>query len=378
MSRRFVLILLSVAMMHHAVPATAGTPRQLLKKLGTLIDTLSVRGVDPNYIVSPERPWQLILRGNVSQSDLKMKATGDLFGLSYTLEPRLKTQPSQYVGLWAGYRGYGLGYTVNVGGDKGGAFTAGITGGSYGFNLRLHFFESKDPDITVEAKDPVSGEDLEQDDSPLLAPIKVHTVIADGFYLFNGKHYSHAAAYDQSVIQIRSAGSLMAGASYYHGTINYASDKNADLIYMMKGLGRIKLWQASVGAGYAYNWVPAKGLLVSMMAMPMLTFVNRMKTYHYNTNVEELLGSQMAEEEDEDEEEWHKWWTENLKIEERDTEYHNSRMTVGIDARLSLTYNFGRYFVSACGKFNRFRYHYHDNQGRLNDWYVNTSLGIRL
>ena len=230
--------------------------------------------------------------------------------------------------------------------------------------------------ITIEVNEPITEDDIEQDDSPLLAPIKVHTVIADGFYLFNGKHYSHAAAYDQSVIQIRSAGSLMAGASYYHGTINYASDKNADLIYMMKGLGRIKLWQASVGAGYAYNWVPAKGLLVSMMAMPMLTFVNRMKTYHYNTNVEELLGSQMAYEEDE--EKRNKWWAENLKIEERDTEYHNSRMTVGFDARLSLTYNFGRYFVSACGKFNNFRYRHNDNYCRLQDWYVNTSLGIRL
>ena len=376
MSRRIILILLTAVMAFHEVPATAGKPLELLKKLGTLIDTLSVKGLDHRYIVNSDRPWQIILRGNVTQSDLKMKASGDFYGFSYAFEPQMKTSPSQYVGLWAGYRGYGLGYTVNVGGDKGGYFTAGVTGGSYGFNLRLHFFESNSPEISVVTDEASSTDDVEEDDSHLVEPIKVHTVIADGYYMFNGKHYSHAAAYDQSVIQIRSAGSLMAGAMYYHGDIDYATDKNADLIYMMKGLGRVKLWQASVGAGYAYNWVPAKGLLVSVMAMPMLTFVNSIKTYMYKTNVEELLESPMADEEGD--EEWDKWWYDNLKIEGEDTEYHNSRMIVNIDARLSLTYNFGRYFVNACGQFNKFRYRHGDSEGRLNDWYVNTSVGIRL
>ena len=49
----------------------------------------------------------------------------------------------------------------------------------------------------------------------------------------------------------------------------------------MQGLGCVKLWQGSVGVGYAYNRVPAKGLLVSAMAMPMLTFVNKIKAYGY-------------------------------------------------------------------------------------------------
>lgn len=49
----------------------------------------------------------------------------------------------------------------------------------------------------------------------------------------------------------------------------------------MKGVGKLKFTQASVGAGYAYNWVPARGWLVNVMMMPMLQFYNRLSAYTY-------------------------------------------------------------------------------------------------
>ena len=114
--------------------------------------------------------------------------------------------------------------------------------------------------------------------------------------MFNGKKFSYAAAYDQSVIQKRSAGSLMAGLMYNYTDIDYAANSNGDLIYLMSGLGRIKLWQGSVG----------------------------------------------------------------------------------FDTRVSLTYNLGRYFFNVYGQFNNIRYHHNNTKGYLNDWFVNTSIGIRL
>lgn len=68
----------------------------------------------------------------------------------------------------------------------------------------------------------------------------------------------------------------------------------------------------------------------------------------------------------------------NLRITPVGEETFNSGMTVNFDARLSLTYNFGRYFVNACGQFNNIRYRYEESHGHLNDWYVNTSVDIRL
>ena len=37
----------------------------LLKKVGTIIDSMSVKGVDRRYIDAPEKPWQIIVKGNV-------------------------------------------------------------------------------------------------------------------------------------------------------------------------------------------------------------------------------------------------------------------------------------------------------------------------
>ncbi len=47
----------------------------LVKKVGTFIDSMSVRGVDRRYIDAPEKPWQLILKGNISQTIVSMKSS---------------------------------------------------------------------------------------------------------------------------------------------------------------------------------------------------------------------------------------------------------------------------------------------------------------
>lgn len=370
-------VLVVIVALGGVLPGQAQIVKNYLHKLGSLIDSMSVKGLDRRYIDAPQHPWQLIVRGNVNQSILSMKAAGELEGNPYTAEPYLKTEPSQYVGLWAGYRGYGFGYTVNVGGDKGSYLTFGATGGAYGLNVRIHDFENDHPDFNLESS--IIAEDHEEDwqEVQLMNPIKVRTVIADGYYLFNGKRFSYAAAYDQSVIQKRSAGSLMAGAMYYYGHVDYSNDLNGDLVYLMHGLGKVKLWQGSVGIGYAYNWVPARGLLVSAMAMPMLTVVNKIKAYGYATNVEELMEDPIFWS-DISNEEWDEWFYKNLQITPMGDMTFNSGLTFSFDGRVSLTYNFGRCFFSAYGQFNNIRYSHNSTSGYLNDWFVNTSFGIRL
>ena len=349
-----------------------------LKKVGTKLDSMSVKGVDRNYIDAPKRPWQLIVRGNVSQTIVSMRTHGDIAGLEYSARPHLKTTPSQYLGMWAGYRGYGIGYTANVGVHKGSYLTFGATGGAYGVNVRIHSFENRNPNLNLNSDlIPEEGKDS-WNEVQLADPIHVRTVIADGYYMFNGKKFSYAAAYDQSVIQKRSAGSLMVGLMYNYTHIDYASDSNGDLIYMMEGLGRVKLWQGSAGVGYAYNWVPVRGLLVNVMAMPMLTFVNKLKAYGYATNVEELMENPFFWDPNTTNEEWDKWFYGNLHITPMGDKTFNSGISVGFDGRVSLTYNIGRYFFNAYGQFNNIRYHHNNTNGYLNDWFVNTSIGIRL
>ena len=355
-----------------------GNVFSLVRKLGTFIDSMSVRGVDRRYIDAPEKPWQLIVKGNVSQTIVSMRTQGSMMGEGYTVKPSLRTTPAQYVGLWAGYRGYGFGYTVNVGGDKGSYLTVGATGGAFGINVRFHSFENRSPNLNLETDLVEEKNKDEWGEVQLADPIRVRTVIADGYYMFNGKKFSYAAAYDQSVFQKRSAGSLMAGLMYNYTHIDYSSDSNGDLIYMMEGLGRVKLWQGSVGVGYAYNWVPARGLLVNVMAMPMLTFVNKLKAFGYATNVEQLMEDPKFWDPDISNNDWDKWFYGSLHINPMGDQTFNSGMSIGFDGRVSLTYNLGRWFFNAYGQFNNIRYKHNSTTGYLNDWFVNTAIGFRL
>lgn len=372
-----LMVILAVTLLSSHVSAQTGV-RGLFRKVSTMIDSISITGLDRRYIDAPEKPWQIIVKGNVNQSIMSMKASGSMAGFDYDANPYLKTEPSRYAGVWAGYRGYGLGYTANVGGDKGSYLTFGATGGAYGLNVRIHSFKNSSPNFNLNSNLIPEDSKEEWKDVQLIDPIKVHSLIADGYYLFNGKHFSYAAAYDQSVLQKRSAGSIMAGAMYYYSSIDYASPSNGDLIYMMQGLGKAKLWQGSAGMGYAYNWVPANGLLVSVMAMPMLTFVNKIKVYGYATNVEELMECPEFWDESMDSDLWDQWFYGNLRIKPMGEKTFNSGMTVNFDARLSLTYNFGCFFINAYGQFNNMRYRHDTSHGYLNDWFINTSVGLRL
>lgn len=375
---KYIILIFSLCLCGQMKAAGGGGLVSLVKKVGNMIDSMSVKGVDRNYIDAPEKPWQLILRGNVSQTIVSMKGDGIAAGEEYDVNAKLKTVPAQYIGLWAGYRGYGIGYTVNVGGDKGSYLTFGATGGSFGINVRIHSFDNSKPNMDM-TSELLTDEDLEEMKKVVLIdPIHVKTVIADGYYMFNGKKFSYAAAYDQSVIQKRSAGSLMAGLMYNHTDINYASDSNGDLIYLMGSLGRMKLWQGSVGVGYAYNWVPVSGLLVNVMAMPMLTFVNKLKAYSYETNIEELMDDPVFWDDTIPYDEWDKWYYENVRIIPTGDQTINSGLSIGFDTRASITYNVGRYFFNVYGQFNNIRYHHNNSNGYLNDWFIYSSIGIRL
>lgn len=376
MTVKHILIAIGIGCCTQAM--AQGKLATFVKKVGTMIDSMSVRGLDRSYIDAPEKPWQLIAKGNVNQTIVSMNADGNILGVDYSARPYLKTQPSQYVGFWAGYRGYGIGYTVNVGGDKGSNLVFGATGGAYGVNVRIHSFDNSNPSINLNSELLTEEEQKTWDDVQLIDPIHVRTVIADGYYMFNGKKFSYAAAYDQSVIQKRSAGSLMAGLMYNYTRIDYATDLNGDLVYLMHGLGKVKLWQGSAGVGYAYNWVPARGLLVNVMLMPMVTFVNKLKVFAYATNVPELMTDDRFWSEDISNEEWDEWFYSNVHITPMGDKTINSGISLGFDTRMSVTYNFGRYFISAYGQFNNIRYRHQSTHGYLNDWFINTAIGIRL
>lgn len=350
-------------MMGMTMWAQVGWLVKAVKSVGAFLDSATVKGVDPRYITAPKQPWQLIARYNMDRMDVTMHSNYDLDesipGMDFELISNLRTNTSNRVGLWLGYRGYGIGYSTEVGKGNGTFFTVSATGGCYGVNLRMRTFETKELDMTMKIGGEIS---VDGEKGVLPDPIRIRSLMIDGFYFFNKKHFSYMAAYDQSAIQIRSAGSLMVGAMWHHSTIRYESNRNAAYISLMREVGTIKVRQGSFGVGYAYNWVPFKGFLANATVMPMLTV--------YNCQKSELYDAFMDEEVD---------ITDNDQIFYRESLYHHSPVSLTYYARVSLTYNWNRFFINAYGQWNRFNYdNGEEGHGRIKDWFVNTSVGIRF
>lgn len=356
--------------------------RNLLGKAKDFADARSKKDVDTLYIENPDRPWRISLDSYLSQSDLEMKSTIDGTAVFSDVEgnlecrPRIRTDVSASVGVRVGYKGFAAHYAYSVAGDKGRDFSISGSGTWYCAHLRLHEFKTSEPRVTSEGKFILGDEATPNWQSYtgnwiLSSPIKARTVVADGYYIFNKRRFSYKAAYRQSVIQKRSAGSWLAGAMFYYSDFRYDNDVNADLIVSMGDVGRIKQWQANVGAGYGYNFVPAKGWLISAMAMPMLTLYNRVKTYQFDSNYRQMA---LDEEEHDDDD----LLPKDYRISQMGTESRNSRISLNFNARLSVTYNWSRYFACVNGQFYNFRYHHKDHRGNLNDWYANATIGVRL
>ena len=69
---------------------------------------------------------------------------------------------------------------------------------------------------------------------------------------------------------------------------------------------------------------------------------------------------------------------DKYQIESTGTRSRNNRLALNFTARLSLTYNWDRYFINVMGQYNHFRYRYADQNGGVKDWYINASLGVRF
>lgn len=360
-------------------------PLRVLNSVKTYIDSSAVRGIDPNYIQVPKKPWAVMLKYKANDMDLRstsaisheMMAEKNIDG-EFNWETAFKPRSESYLGGWIGYRGYGLGYSFSLHRTNGRNFSIGATGANYGVNLRMRRFFTRNLEAHMWGYENGVTFDIPFDDTETWDDIKVKTFIFDGFYMFNGKRFSYAAAYDQSSIQLRSAGSFMLGLMWFQTSIDYARPLNALLIQLLGGVGRIKLHEGSIGVGYSYNWVPAKNLLINITAMPMLVVYTRTKVHLYDSNYDIFLDEGEVSPTGKYPVPDDLRWQDDITLEEVSSVTKYGKPSLNIDARASITYNFNRYFINVFGQVNHWNNKIEYNKIKLTDWYVNASLGFRF
>jgi hypothetical protein len=175
------------------------------------------------------------------------------------------------------------------------------------------------------------------------------------YYIFNHHKFSYPAAFSQSTIQRRSAGSVMAGFGYMRHSLNIDWNDFNDLVQSKLGntsgivgidstllQNRVRYTDLSLSAGYGYNWVFARNCLFAVSLSLALAYK-------------------------------HSW----SELEERSFTFKNfSFSNINFDGvgRLGLVYNNMRWYCGASAIFHT--YNYKKSQFSTNTTFGNFNIYI--
>ncbi len=365
-----------------------------LRQVQQYLDTRAKAKVDPHYIEVPEKPWRVILRYKENAVDVDYRqnvyipATNEQSDWNLCFEPPVASS----IGFWVGYRGTGFSYSKSLTKNAGRYYSISSTGAKYGFNFRLRRFNTRDASFSATDRNIETADEARTDTAfSMPSPVWIRSVYINGYYVFNGRRYSQAAAYNQSVIQRRSAGSLLLGATWYQSSFDYSDYRNIVYTIFGHGVYRAKVHQANLGVGYGYNWVPLRGLVVNVMAMPTISVYNRVKTYRCDTNYD-LSPIDPVDDYGEWNPETRRWANgkphksilmvkesgDVLDFWDLEPEVNYSMLRFNFDLRLGIAYNWRNYFIGVQAQYNNFHYKNDHCNVNINDAYARASLGVRL
>lgn len=203
---------------------------------------------DTAYIGRPDARWTIKYRGNLSGADMRTTSVTD----GVQNRSRVTADCRGTLSMAVAYRGLGLGVAVNpakfAGKCKDFEYNLNSYSNRYGFDVvflsskTYHGYKAAD----VERIDIHKGQ------------ISQNALNLNFYYAFNYRRFSFPAAFSQSYIQKRCAGSWMIGASF-DGSKTELNDMT------------IRLNEFAVGAGYAYNLVAFSHWLFHLSALPTVT-----------------------------------------------------------------------------------------------------------
>ena len=256
MGRQYGLLLMVVAVFFIATIETDAQSRD--QKRRALVDSiLAARyfrqgDIDTNYITRPQTKWTVKARLNVSGAEVKTEGVDD--GQHYKTE--MKAGYKSTLSVAVSYLGFTLSAALNpaklLGKYKDYELNFNSYGKRFGFDIiyqNAHNFRGW-----------YDREGMERIDLPedLLA---LKTLNVNAFYVLNSRRFSYPAAFSQSYIQQRSAGSFMLAASGQGQRGTVSGDEEM----------KFKMTNIGIGAGYGYNFVPGKNWLFHISALP--TFI---------------------------------------------------------------------------------------------------------
>lgn len=353
--------------------------KNFFKKLKQHIDSAAVKGCDLAYVGLPRKKWSIAYNSSVDQMRLTVSAEGrERLGsiplpLDYDMHLKIRQKVTTSMGLWAGYRGYGFGYSLSLTGNEGTNISVSVASRAYGLNARFYRFKHDTPifgleNVTMQKK-PVDDERFNDREYFMPNPMTITALVIDGYYIFNRKRFSYSAAYNQSTLQLRSAGSPIIGMMFYYQkydpNLNPASPFNKDsnigtAFLLARNITTFKVYQGSVGAGYTYNWVPARGWVINLTAMPVLTMLNRLTVHEYDIK----QGGEVKDK------------SMFLYLVDKGEKSHSGYVKLNVDCKASMCYWLKDWYFMAAAQVHYFRGGYDPIITKYFDWNARASIGV--
>jgi len=242
--------------------------QSFLKRIWTKTDSiLTTRyyrtAYDTNYVVRPEGKLTLKLKANLTGNSIHAKGTINDVHSKADLSSRHKAT----ISIGASYCGISASYSINPAKFSGFYNDFEVNVNYYGRRLSIDASYLRTSSMSGNVERNGTMHRMEADDITM----KVFNVVA--YYCFNSSRFSFPAAFNQSYIQRRSAGSWLAGLSYQGGSIRTNEElkaRNPNAPDVTINVGHI-----GIGGGYGYNLVLGRKWLLHLSVLPTFVFYNR-------------------------------------------------------------------------------------------------------
>ncbi len=228
----------------------------LWRTLGRVDSLLSERyqhgNIDTTYITRPQTKWTVMGRLNVSGAALETEGvdTGTPF------HSRMYADYKSTLSVGLRYLGVSLFLSLNPAKMMGDYKDFELNLCSYGNRWGFEFIYQNAQNFTGWYEDDQTPRvDLPSD------VLSLKSLNVNAYYAFNNRRFSYPAAFSQSYIQRRSAGSFLLGIS--------GQGQKAETNATQQSV--LKVTNIGLGAGYGYNWVPGRNWLLHLSVLP--TFI---------------------------------------------------------------------------------------------------------
>lgn len=299
----------------------------LVKKFDTFMyNRYHKKKIDSVFIKRPDYRFTVKTRFNYNLFISDLQHTD--------VQIHLESKHKSTISFSGSYLGLALSFSINPDKMSGKYFDTEFNLASYGNKFGF--------DVTIQTSEDINGSLTIDNELYKLREKSIRQTYLNlnGYYAFNNQRFSYPAAFSQSYIQRKSAGSFLISSSFQCYLFEVIADELPS-----DSLLRVFSGALSLGAGYGYNMVPEEHWLIHVSAIPTLAFLGK----HYIS-----LGK------------------------ERENIHYKFPETI-IVGRAAIVYNLNRFFAGSSLSYN---YSHFGNKEDLvlqyNKWIARVFVGYRL